>query len=54
MHKVRNIPKEMSFVDLVFQLLTTCGKKAIVVKAPASNPMVVAIAFIIIFSGNRE
>ena len=33
-----NIPVDMSFVDLVFQVLTTCGRNEIVVRVPAAIP----------------
>lgn len=33
-----NIHKDISFVDLVFHVFITCGKKDIVVNAPAINP----------------
>ena len=36
--KIENIPSERSFAERDFQVLKTCGKKAIVVKAPATKP----------------
>jgi hypothetical protein len=36
--KVNNITNETSAADFVFQVFTTCGKKAIVVKVAARNP----------------
>lgn len=36
-----NIPKDISLVDFVFQVLITCGKKAIVVNIAAPNPIIV-------------
>lgn len=36
-----NIPVEMSFVDLVFHTLSSCGKSEIVVNNAATNPTAV-------------
>jgi hypothetical protein len=43
-----NILIEMSFVDLDFQVLITCGKKAIVVIVPATKPRAVIKSILII------
>jgi hypothetical protein len=36
--KIVNMLSERSFADLDFHVLKTCGKKAIVVQAPATKP----------------
>jgi len=36
--KIVNILSERSFADLDFHVLKTCGKKAMVVHAPATKP----------------
>ena len=36
--KIENIPNERSFAERDFQVFKTCGKKAIVVNAPATKP----------------
>jgi len=40
MQKIENMLNERSFAERDFQVLTTCGKKATVVHAPAINPNV--------------
>lgn len=41
-----NIPAEMSFVDLVFQVLITCGINEMVVRVPAAMPRNVTASMI--------
>lgn len=41
-----NIPIDMSFVDLVFQVLITCGKNEMVVRVPAAMPRSVTVSMI--------
>jgi len=41
-----NIPAEMSFADLVFQVLITCGKNEMVVRVPAAMPRNVTASMI--------
>ena len=41
-----NIPADMSFVDRVFQVLITCGRKDIVVRVPAAMPRSVTASII--------
>lgn len=36
--KMRNVPRERSFADLVLQIFHAWGMKATVVSAPASSP----------------
>ena len=36
--KIENMPRERSFAERLFQVFTTWGKKAAVVKDPASKP----------------
>ena len=41
-----NIPIDMSFVDLVIQVLITCGKNEMVVRVPAAMPRSVTVSMI--------
>jgi hypothetical protein len=46
--KNENMPNDKSFAERLFHVLSTCGRKAIVVKAPAESPSN-CVVFIIIF-----
>jgi hypothetical protein len=41
------MPKEISLVDFDFHALTTWGKKEIVVKIPAANPMSIVMSIFV-------
>jgi hypothetical protein len=41
-----NVPSEMSAVERVFQVFTTCGRKATVVQNAAANPRNVGLSIV--------
>lgn len=47
-----NIPVDRSFVERVFQVLITCGRKDTVVRVPAAMPRSVTVSMISIVSLN--
>ena len=51
--KMRNIRRETSFADFVFQVFVNWGMNAIVVRHPAINPMTVAPSIVGIIAVQR-
>ena len=52
LQKIRNMPSEMSFADLDFQVFVNCGTNAMVVNVPAASPMIVIVSMIVLIGAN--